>query len=305
MSLREISSQNTRGCVSVPRAIGRLCALGLLSTCLGAGSFALKARQPPARQSASPVTTLTPLAQEIEKQRARLASDSVEERRDAVARLGRLGRPEGSRAASSALGDRSPIVRATAARAVLALPPDEAVALLVPLLHDHAEFVRREGAYALGETHSPTAVPALLDTLEHDKSAGARGAAVVALEQIKDLRAVPALMQVLSRQAAGANPFRRIKRSKATGNEFVRREAARALGQIGDHRAVPALVAVLSDERTDTDVRREAAQALGTIGDRAAIPALRAALTAQDPYLSRIAYEALRKIDPAEAAKPT
>jgi len=304
MSLREISSRNARDCVSV-RAIARLCALGLLSMCLGAGSFAPEARQPPARQSASAVSTLTPLAQEIEKQRARLASDSVEERRDAVARLGRMGRPDSSRAASSALQDRSPIVRATAARAVLALPPDEAAALLVPLLRDRAEFVRREGAYALGETRSRTATRALLDTLEHDRSAGARGAAVVALGQIKDPRAVPALTQILSRHTSGANPFKRIKRSKATGNEFVRREAARALGQIGDPRAVPALIAALSDEHTDTDVRREAAQALGMIGDRAAIPALRAALTAQDPYLSHIAYEALRKIDPAEASKPT
>jgi HEAT repeat protein len=67
---------------------------------------------------------------------------------------------------------------------------------------------------------------------------------------------------------------------------------------------VPVLIAALSNERTPDDVRREAAQALGLIGDPSAIPALRAALTARDPYLSRIAFEALRKLDPSNSTRP-
>src|SRR5215210_3991650 len=65
---------------------------------------------------------LTPQQQEIKVLTARLSSADVEERREAVTRLGALGRPEGSRAAAAALGDAAPVVRATAARAVLSLP---------------------------------------------------------------------------------------------------------------------------------------------------------------------------------------
>ena len=89
-----------------------------------------------------------------------------------------------------------------------------------------------------------------------------------------------------------------------TADEFVRRAAAVALGQIGSSDGVPALVEALSNERTPGDVRRESARALGLIGDARAVPALRSALTAKDPYLSGIAFEALRKIDPQSATRP-
>ena len=84
----------------------------------------------------------------------------------------------------------------------------------------------------------------------------------------------------------------------------MRRSAARSLGQIGSRAAVPTLIETMSDERAEDDVRREAARSLGLIGDAAAVPALRGALAARDPYLSRIAYEALLKIAPAEANRP-
>ena len=167
---------------------------------------------------------LTPLQRAIRVQTARLSSADVEERRDAVVRLGALGRPEGSRAASVALADASPIIRATAARAVLSLGRDEAATLILPLLRDRDEFVRRASAISLG--------------------------------------------------------------------------------QIASRESVPALVEALSDARAPNDVRRECARALGIIGDPAAAPALRSALSAQDPYLSRIAFEALKKIDPQGATRP-
>jgi len=52
----------------------------------------------------------------------------------------------------------------------------------------------------------------------------------------------------------------------------------------------------LSNEKLDNDVRREAARSLGLIGDPSAVPALRAASTAADPFLSQLAYQALRKL---------
>jgi HEAT repeat protein len=68
---------------------------------------------------------------------------------------------------------------------------------------------------------------------------------------------------------------------------------------------VPVLVEALSNARTPDDVRREAARSLGLIGDPAAVPALRSVLAARDPYLSRIAFEALKKLDPASASSPS
>jgi len=247
---------------------------------------------------------LTPLQHEIRVQTARLSSTDAEKRRDAVVRLGAMSRPEGSRAAAAALGDAAPIVRATAARAVLALPSGEAATLILPLLNDRDEFVRREAAYALGLAHSAVAVDALVAAVETDKKASVRGAAAVALGQLGDARAVQALAGALARRLSGSGNSKRSGRRKVEQDEFVRRAAAVSLGQIGSREAVPALVETLSDERAPGDVRREAARALGLIGDPAAAAALRQVLTHQDPYLSRIAFEALRKLEPSAAAPP-
>lgn len=259
-----------------------------------------------AQQGASSASSqLTPLQLEIEKQQRRLNFSETEERRDAVMRLGWMKRPESSRVAAAALRDSAAIVRATAARAVLSLSPDEAASALLPLLQDRDEFVRQETAYALGETQSVTAVSALVMLLEREKKDGVRGAAAVALGQIGDEAAVIPLAQLIGRRVPASGILNRVRRSKKDENEFVRRAAAHSLGQIRSRAAVPALGAVVMDERAPDDVRREAANSLGLIGDPSAVPALRAVLTARDPYLSLIASEALRKIASSEALPPT
>ncbi|HLL71138.1 MAG TPA: HEAT repeat domain-containing protein [Pyrinomonadaceae bacterium] len=247
-------------------------------------------------------TALTPFQREIEKQRARLSSADVEERREAVTRLGAMARADSSRVALVALKDASVIVRATAARAILFLPAEEAAAALLPLLGDKDEFVRRETAYALGQTRSRTAVVALATALARDKEAGVRGAAAVALGQIGDEAATPVLTEAIGRRIARTGFLNRITFRRTEENEFVRRSAAVALGQIKSRAGVPALISALANERAGDDVRREAARALGLIGDPAAIPTLRAALAARDPYLLEIATEALRKL---ETVKPS
>ena len=258
-----------------------------------------------AQQTDPPLSSqLTPQQLEIEKQRRRLASSESEERRDAVMRLGAMKRPESSRAAASALRDSSSIVRATATRSVLSLSSNEAAALLLPLLQDKDEFVRQETAYALGETRSRLATPALMALLEKEKKDGVRGATAVALGQIGDEAAVISLAELLGRRVPASGIINRVRRSKKDENEFVRRAAAHSLGQIRSRAAVPALVAILEDERAPDDVRREAANSLGLIGDPAAVPALRGVLAASDPYLSRIASDALLKIAQRETARP-
>jgi HEAT repeat protein len=239
---------------------------------------------------------LTPLQLEIQKQRRRLNSSEPEERRDAVMRLGWLKRPESARVAAGALNDSEAIVRATAARSVLALPADEAAALLIPQLQDRDAFVRQETAYALGEARSRSAVPALLSVLEKDKDDGVRGAAAVALGQIGDQAAVKPLVEVLGRRVPAGGIINRVRRAKKNENEFVRRAAAHSLGQLGSSFAISALMDALNDSHNPDDVRREAAAALGSIGNPDAIGSLSAALTSRDPYLSKIAHEAFLKL---------
>ncbi|MDQ3821432.1 MAG: HEAT repeat domain-containing protein [Acidobacteriota bacterium] len=247
---------------------------------------------------------LTPLQFEIEKQRRRLSSTEKEERRDAVTRLGAMKRADSSRVAANALHDVAPIVRATTARAILSLPPEEAAQLLLPLLQDREEFVRQETAYSLGLTRSRAAVPALIKILEQDKKDSVRGAAAVALGQIGDEAAVAPLTNYLGRRIPASGILNRVRRKKKDENEFVRRAAAHSLGQIRSRAAVPALVDVLRDKRAPDDVRREAAISLGLIGGREAVSALREVLMARDPYLSNIAYESLQKISAEDAIRP-
>jgi len=272
--------------------------LGVALPTTAAGVFAANARQEQTGKQ-----HLTPLQLESEKQRLRLSSAETEDRREALTRLGSMHHPEASRVALSALGDPSPIVRATAAASVLSLPAEESAAALLPLLADKDEFVRQQVAYAFGQTRSRAAVAALIDRLA-DKKDSVRGSAAVALGQIADAAAVPSLAAVLNPQS-GLMPAKKNKKSKREQNPFVLRAAAHSLGQIGDRAGLPALIVVLQDEKAGDDVRREAAIALGAIGDSSAIPALRGALTAPDPYLSQAAHEAIRKISRLQNSRGT
>ncbi|MGH9874553.1 MAG: HEAT repeat domain-containing protein [Pyrinomonadaceae bacterium] len=238
--------------------------------------------------------TLTPLQLAIEEQRQRLSSAEIEDRREALMRLRALQRPEASRVALSALNDPAPIVRVTAAAAVLWLPGDESAAGLIPLLSDKEEFVRQQTAYALGQTRSHSAVAGLIERLS-DKKDSVRGAAAVALGQIADATAVTSLATVLNPQA-GLASSKKSKKSKGEKNPFVLRAAARSLGQIRNRAGLPALTVVLQDDKAEYDLRREAASAIGEIGDASAIPALRTAETASDPYLAEAAHQAIKKI---------
>lgn len=250
---------------------------------------------PRARQEPANATSLTPLQLEIEKQRIRLSSADVEERRDALTRLGSMHNKDASRVALAGLGDAAAIVKVTAAAAILSLPADESAGRLIPLLSDKDEFVRREAAYALGQTRSPMAVTALTELLLNDKIDEVRGAAAVALGQIGDETAVAPLVSILTPQIGTATSKRKQKK-KQPENPFVLRAAAHSLGQIGSRAGLPALLHALQDEQGDPDVRRESATALGAIGDSSALQSLRDALTALDPYLSQAAQAAIHRI---------
>jgi HEAT repeat protein len=258
----------------------------IVATSVGSGFGAAGAFQDQSLRS------LTPLELQIETQKRRLSSTEIEERRDALMRLGALRRAEASRVALPSLADPSTIVRATAASALAALPAEESVPALVPLLSDKDEFLRQQVCYALGATRSRMAVAPLVERLTTDKFDSVRAAAVVALGQIGDESAVVSLAEVLS--GRGSAPA--VKKRKAEKNEFVLRAAAKALGEIRSRAGVPILIETLLNDKNAGDVRREAARSLGLIGDAAAIPALRAAAMEADSLLSQVASEALRRI---------
>jgi HEAT repeat protein len=242
-----------------------------------------------------PARNLTPRQREIQKQEQRLNSTETEERRDALMRLGTIRHADASRAALAGLRDVSPIVRATAVNAILSLPPEESVPALIPLLSDKEEFVRQEAAYALGRTRSRAAVDSLGERLLTDKKDGVRAAAAVALGHIGDAGGVPYLIQAISRSASTTEGKTK-RKLKAEKNEFVLRAAVVSLGQIRSRAAVSALLGLLADEKLHSDIRRESAVSLGLIGDPAAIPALETTASNIDPYLSRAAAEAVRRI---------
>ena len=243
---------------------------------------------PASRAAIQSPETLTPAQREIQRQQDRLGSSSDEDRRDAVMLLGAMHLPEASRVAARALNDGSVKVRAVAAKAVVSLPAAESIPLLLPLLQDRDEFARREAVYALGLTHSRSATGAVVGRLLNDKEDGVRAAAAVALGDIADETSVVTLSTVLTGEAK--------RKGKQERNAFVLRASATALGRIRSPAGVPALVTTLRNERLADDVRREAATALGMIGDPTAIDALNQAVNSPDPYLSRIAFESLKKI---------
>src|SRR5215203_3095716 len=187
--------------------------------------------------------TLTPTQLEIKKQQQRLSSSDMEERRDAVMRLGIMRHESASRVALPALTDASPMIRATAAKAILAIGSEESAAALIPLLNDKDEFVRREAAYALGLTHSRSATAMLSERLLNDKEDSVRGAAAIALGEIADEAAVVALVGTLAPElSAPAN-----KKRKPEANVFVLRAAATALGHIRSRAGTAALISALSN----------------------------------------------------------
>lgn len=231
--------------------------------------------------------SLTPLQRQIEIQKKRLASEDIEERRDALMKLGLMKRLEASRAAADSLNDAEPIVRVAAAHALSSAPAADAVSLLLPLLQDKLEFVRREVAYALGETGSREAVSPLAGLLATDKEMSVRAAAAVALGGIRDESAVVALARAIDE---------RPPKKKTSEYEFVRRAAVESLGEIRNPAGVSVLVSALTNEKNSFDIRRAAATALGKIGSASAVPALQAAFHSDDPYLSEAAREALLRM---------
>ena len=252
-----------------------------------------------------------------------LKSGSDEQKRDALYQIRNYKSARASLVAVSALGDKSEIVRATAAFSVVFLSSDDALNVLLPLLKDKKELVRREAAYALGKVGNASAINPLLQVFQNDKSSDVKNAAIVALGEIGNVSAIDSLTQILQNRPKKENP----------ADDFRRRSAARSVGQIAQtlqtdktevltpetflnklnplkrpkypklvekfpvfQTAISVLIQVLQNPREADDTKREAAFALGAIGDESAKNVLQTNLNAADYYLVEISEESLRKI---------
>lgn len=262
-------------------------------------------------------------AQDLEVTASQILTGNIEQKRNALARVRDLRTEAASRLAIPALTDTDEIVRSMAAVGVVYLPPDEGCSLVLPLLNDKAEFVRREAAFALGEIGSAAATEPLIQVLQRDRSNIVRSAAAAALGKAGEPRAVRALVSVLQkgpkssdeylRRAAArsigqvAEVIRGVPRQAATPHSFLpdkyKRKIASASASALSPEFGPAVAVLLkaaADRKETDDTRREAAYALGAIGDPAALAFLKANVTNKDNYLAEICREALLKMPGTE-----
>lgn len=246
-----------------------------------------------------------------------LAHGNSEQKRNALFEIRNLKTEEASRLAIPALRDSEEIVRASAAASVVFLPSGETVSVLAPLLRDKKFFVRKEAAYALGQTRNPAAVQLLVETIQKDKIQEVIDAATVALGENGDVSAISGLIQILQRQPKEKEEFMRRAAARSLGqiaaNQFLQNQIqlsnsvnanlnekdnrANLSQQIPDFQNAVRLLIQILQARTETgDVKREAAFALGEIGDVSAIPVLQSNLRAEDYYLAENCRRALLKI---------
>ena len=191
-------------------------------------------------------------------------------------------------ALTNRLQDRSEVASLDAAYALGAVGDvnDSVIPMLIDLLRNDNEIVRRSSAYGLGAV-GKAAVPALVDALSHS-SESVRVSAVYGLAQmdVSGREAVPTLARALRDSCVQ-----------------VRRHAAETLGTIGEsaQHAVPALIDALHD--SDDHVRFDTALALAQIGKSAsdAVPALVNALKDENRYVRFNASIALEWIGTPEA----
>lgn len=209
-----------------------------------------------------------------------------------------------------ALNDDNTSVRQNAVEALGNIGDVRAVEPLMAL-HDDVWAVRRIAAEALGNI-GDAAVDSLIKALA-EKSV--RSYAAEALGIIGDVRAVEPLIKALKDyygRSSVAEALGKIGDVRAVeplinvfnGEDDERIIVAEALGKIGDVHAVEPLIKALTEYNLSIDaflsLAYSAGEALGNIGETAIEPLIKA-LTDRNPWVRRIAAEALEKIGTTEA----
>jgi HEAT repeat protein len=189
---------------------------------------------------------------------------------------------------------------------------DKAVNILINLLSNEDQFVRRGAAETLGYFGGQKAVNALIKVLNCDEESFVRGSAAEALGQIGDEQAVGDLIEAFRNIEAGYR-WHMENALAALGNEQVvdyliealreknrdvRLHAATTLGRIGNEKAVDPLIEALKDDGYSPF---HAAEALIKIGNEKAVDATVKALNSQSGEVRQQIAEALGKSENGNA----
>jgi len=195
-------------------------------------------------------------------------AEDAEVRRAALTYVAELADPKVGPVLIAALGD-SPAVFQVARRAIVAMRPEAARALLATALDHRDAQIRRGAIEVLRAMHDEQAGVLLLHVYSRDLEADeVRSAVAGALRELAEF--VP--LEPVIAQASAPN------------DKFGRGQALRLLGVLGGPKAQATLVSSLDD--ADLYVRGNAVIALGLIGNEASVAPLEKMLT--DPANARI-----------------
>lgn len=223
--------------------------------------------------------------------------------------LGRMGKPAARPLIDVALTSPDKDVRSNATKALTAIG-EVAVPELIEAVKGGKPTQKIGAATALGELHTPRAIPALIGALSvkegevrltcrdslvelgqatvapligalGDKSPLTRRHSAEALGELGDRAAAPPLLALF-----------------ADDHRQVRLAAVYAVGKVGDPIATLPLIAKMADQ--DREIREGAAVSLGQAGDARAVPVLVAALEDPVEAVREQAAASLGRLKPAD-----
>ncbi|HEY3422751.1 MAG TPA: HEAT repeat domain-containing protein [Methanocellaceae archaeon] len=211
------------------------------------------------------------------------------------------------------LGDKSPMMRAGAARALRDVSDGRAIEPLIKLLRENNKNVKIEAMYALGRAKDSRAIGPLLKVLADD--AAVNEAASDALVLIGE----PAVWPLINAIKTVSMPVRSdiyrtlvkigkpavqpLIKSLGDGNPAIRSGAAIVLGRLGEACAVEPLLEMLRQEKMEKFLQSDTASyrmrmiegALAAIGEPAIMP-LQKALEDKNGIVRWVASETLWEI---------
>jgi len=248
-----------------------------------------------------------------------LSKGSAEEKRDLLALIQSSGDEMISEKALIAFKDKNPVVRSSAITAAQKTPHGILIPALGRVSRDGSIAVRKQAAEALGQTGSPDAVAILIERLAKERDREVRTSVIKALGLTGSISEIPILFKELTRKGSEKNEFERAMAARSIG-QIARRSQGEtpattipsSFNQMSvptslddslqvetneNYRNIEAVVIGLATTAGESmNVRRECAFLLGEVGGSESIPALKSLMKDEDPYLSRIALEALTRL---------
>ena len=209
----------------------------------------------------------------------RLLAHADEEVRAAALRALSAAAPQETRL-RAALGDSSPLVRATGLAGLLALagPEQDAAPLVDVILSETKPATRRALARAIQQRPVPAFVP-LLQALVSEPDPEVQVAVARSVGQLREPSFLPALLEQLRRETVRDEARRALRAYGAEGRDF--------------------LEAALADSRLPQELRRHIPRAIASFPAREAIPVLQRHLLLEEHGLVR--FRILRALGRAAA----